>query len=74
VITEQVNKKKKKKNWRSLHIPITGKKKKLAEFTLDLLLCFYLTRYSSGVYNRPYGIYIQDLAGLGQLNTIIYKN
>jgi hypothetical protein len=48
VSTDQVNKK--KKNWRSLHKPITGKKKKLAEFTL---LYFYLNRYSSGVYNRP---------------------
>jgi hypothetical protein len=35
---------------------------------------FYLNRYSSGIYNHPYGIYIQDLAGLGQLNTIIFKN
>jgi hypothetical protein len=59
--TEQVNK---KKNWRSLHLPITGKKKKLAEFTLHLLLSFYLNQYSSGVYNRPYRIYIQDLACL----------
>jgi hypothetical protein len=70
--TEQVNKKKKK--WRSLHTPITGKKKKLAELTLDLLLSFYFNRYSSGVYNRPYEIYIQDLTGLRQLNTIIFKN
>jgi hypothetical protein len=69
VSIEQVN----KKNW-SLHIPITGKKKRLEEFTLQLLLSFYLNRYSSGVYNRPYGIYIQDLAGLGQLNTLISKN
>jgi hypothetical protein len=30
------------KNWTILHIPITGKKKKLAKFTLDLLLPFYL--------------------------------
>jgi hypothetical protein len=32
----------------------TGKtKNKLVEFKLDLLLPFYLNRYSSGVYNRP---------------------
>jgi hypothetical protein len=41
------------KIWRSLHVPITGKKKKLAEFTFDLLLPFYLNRYSGGVYNYP---------------------
>jgi hypothetical protein len=28
------------------------KKKKLAKFTLDLLLPFYLNRYFGGVYNR----------------------
>jgi hypothetical protein len=27
--------------------------KKLTKFTLDLLLPFYLNRYSGGVYNRP---------------------
>jgi hypothetical protein len=33
---------------------LTGKpQKKLAEFTLDLLLPFYLNRYSGGVNNRP---------------------
>jgi hypothetical protein len=35
------------------NIHITGKKKKLVEFTLDLLLAFYLNRCFGGVYNRP---------------------
>jgi hypothetical protein len=39
------------------------KKKKLAEFTLDLLLSFYRNRYSGGVYNHP----LIDLPGASSL-------
>jgi hypothetical protein len=36
--------------------PLQEGKKKLVEFTLELLLPFYLNRYSGGIYNRPFSV------------------
>jgi hypothetical protein len=71
VSTKQVGKQKK---IRGIYIyPLQVRKKTGGVYTRPFII-FLSNRYSNRVYNRPYGIYIQDLAGLGQLNTIIFKN
>jgi hypothetical protein len=51
-MTESIRKQNTKKTGGIYTYPLQVRKKKLVEFTLYLLLHFYLNRYSGGVYNR----------------------